>query len=245
MDWKLFFNRKKEYIKKVFYSLSQNYKDGSFAISKYQKIKLILYSVLIVGAVVFAAIISNLYSKKPTNEQNNFDIAIKNYRNEVILYSKQFNLNRNYIMAVIMLESSGKTDVPSRFEPAVFKKLKDVQNNNLVHLEYITKQDLKNADDAALRNLASSWGPFQLMGYKCIHLGIKIKDLRGVDAVYYGIFWIDQTYGDYIRQGRYQDAFHIHNTGHPVPANGKYKTYDPNYVTKGMKYMKYFEENMK
>ena len=240
MNWNLFFKRKQEYIKKVIYSLSQNFKDSELSSPKNKRICFIAIAAILAIVIVFL-----LANKQSPQKQNNFDIAIKNYRNDIMLYSKQFNLNPNYLMAVIMLESSGKPDVPCRFEPNVFKKLKDVKANKLAHLEYITSQDLKNADEAALKNLASSWGPFQLMGYKCIHLGIKIKDLRGPNALYYGVFWIDETYGEYVRQGRYQDAFHIHNTGHPVPTNGKYRTYDPKYVTKGIEYMKYFEQNMK
>ncbi|MCX6233495.1 MAG: hypothetical protein NT175_02060 [Bacteroidetes bacterium] len=52
--------------------------------------------------------------------------------------------------------------------------------------------------------------------------------------------WIDMTYGDYIRKGRYKDAFHIHNTGDTYPVAGPPKTYDPKYVENGLMYMKYF-----
>jgi hypothetical protein len=82
------------------------------------------------------------------------------------------------------------------------------------------------------------------MGYKCLHLGIKIKDLRGNSSLFFGVKWIADTYGDYVRKGKYADAFHIHNTGRPVPKNGKYITYDPKYVPNGLKHMEYFKEHL-
>ena len=101
--------------------------------------------------------------------------------------------------------------------------------------------DLRDATDGALKNMASSWGPFQIMGYKCIWLDIQLQDLRGEEALYWAVKWIDKTYGDYIRRGQYKDAFHIHNTGRPYPESGPPKTYDPKYVPNGLMYMKYFE----
>ena len=87
-------------------------------------------------------------------------------------------------------------------------------------------------------NLASSWGPFQVMGYKCIELGVKLEDIRGENAVYWGIYWINKNYGDWLRKGKFEEAFRIHNTGSP---NGK--TTNSNYVSNGMKYMRDFEKN--
>jgi hypothetical protein len=172
-----------------------------------------------------------------------FDAAIKNYGSEIKFLAKQFDLDPNFLMALVMLECSGRKDVPARFEPGVYNKLKEVQEHRRASLESITEIDIADANDDAIRNLASSWGPFQLMGYKCLHLGIKIKDLRGNRSLYYGVMWIDKTYGDYVRKGRFEDAFHIHNTGRPVPKSGKYLTYDPKYVPNGMSYMQYFKEH--
>ncbi len=105
----------------------------------------------------------------------------------------------------------------------------------------ITHAQLKDASDQAIRNLASSWGPFQLMGYQCIELGIHVRDIRGEQALYWGMFWINKRYGRYVRQGKLRDAFHIHNTGRPFPLFGKPFTHNPAYVENGMMYVRCFE----
>jgi len=172
------------------------------------------------------------------------DAALENYGDDISRLAGKYDLSKEYLMSLIMLECSGRRNVPARFEKGVYKKLLDVKAGKKT-LEGISKDELRDASDEALRNLASSWGPFQLMGYKCFHLNIQIKDLRGENSLEHGVDWINRTYGDYIRQGRYADAFHIHNTGRPVPQNGKYQTYDPKYVPMGLTYMETFREKMK
>ena len=197
---------------------------------------------LVAGAIALVVFLIFSVGKKAPSEQGGVQGAYNNYGREVKKLSRQFDLSPSYLMALIMLECSGVSDVPPRFEKHVFNKLKDVRAKKVSDLENISYNEISNASDDALRNLASSWGPFQLMGYKCIHLGITIKDLRGDNSLYYGVKWINDTYGDYIRKGRYKDAFHIHNTGRPVPKDGKYRTYDKNYVPRGLEYMKEFDK---
>lgn len=162
------------------------------------------------------------------------------YRNEVKLAAARYNLNYSYLMSLLMLECSGKKPAGSRFEPHVFKRLKQVRDGQRASYENVTSRHLANASDAALRNLATSWGPFQLMGYKCILLDVKIEDIRGPNGVEHGAKWINLTYGDVMRQGRYRDCFHIHNTGRPYPKSGGPKTHDPKYVPRGLAMMKQF-----
>ncbi|MGB2470589.1 MAG: hypothetical protein ACPIA5_07030, partial [Flavobacteriales bacterium] len=94
--------------------------------------------------------------------------------------------------------------------------------------------------DDALRNLATSWGPFQLMGYKCILLDVNIRDIRGPNGVEHGADWINQTYGNSLRAGRFKDCFHMHNTGSPYPKTGLPRTHDPQYVPRGLAMMNQF-----
>lgn len=146
----------------------------------------------------------------------------KNYGVEVTKYAEIYDLPAPYLKALIVLESSGKKPANSRFEKRVYSKLKSKYKNLL--------------SDAAIKNLSTSWGPFQLMGYQVNKLGIKINDIRGENSVKWGIKWINDTYGNYLREGKYEKAFRIHNTGKP---NGR--TFDPNYVNKGLHHIKYFE----
>lgn len=159
----------------------------------------------------------------------------RNYGKQVERIGEKFNLPVNYLKALIVLECSGRKKIPPRFEKHVFNKLQMVRDGKRKNYEDITKNDIIDASDEALKNLASSWGPFQLMGYKCVRLNLNIKDIRGDSSIYWGIKWIDQEYGEKLRKNKYEEAFRIHNTGNP---NGK--TYDPNYVKNGLKYIEYF-----
>ena len=249
-----YIEEKIEFFKKVKYSLLMDYKKykqklkpktkkTSKGKSKNQEPEKSNTLLKIVVAVMAAAVLFSVFyvGEKTPVETGGVQGAYNNYGREVKKLARQFDLSPSYLMALIMLECSGVSDVPPRFEKHVFKKLKDVREKKVSDLENISYKDISNASDDALKNLASSWGPFQLMGYKCIHLGISIKDLRGDNSLYYGVKWINDTYGDYIRQKRYKDAFHIHNTGRPVPKDGQYRTYDKSYVPRGMEYIKEFD----
>lgn len=249
--WK-YWQKKIAYFKRVKYSLMNNFKKKKKSISRKKAKadtankpgKLPMVMIVIVGLAALFLFLKYC-SKTPVKPQEmGFDAAIENYAHDIKILARRFQLPPEYLMAVIMLECSGRKDVPPRFEQGVYNKLVEIKEHKRASLESIYYSDLADATDEALRNLASSWGPFQLMGYKCLHLGIKIKDLRGNNSLYYGVQWIDGTYGDYIRQGKYADAFHIHNTGRPVPKNGKYLTYDAKYVPNGLSYMEYFKEHL-
>jgi len=195
-----------------------------------------------VGIVAFLLISYYQEQDFTKSEKAGIEAAVENYKDEVDKYAKKLDLPSSYLMAVIMLECSGRKTVPPRFEQKIYKKLKSLKNKEITKFENLTYETVDNATDDALRNLASSWGPFQLMGYKCTFLDIEIKDMRGDEAIYWGVKWINETYGEYLKAGKYKDAFHIHNTGKEYPATGKPFTYDPDYVEKGLHYMKYFEK---
>lgn len=180
------------------------------------------------------------YDRSPLNP-NIYIRTEKNYGKEIDKLAYDFKLNPSYLKSLIVLECSGRSEIKPRFEKHVYKKLKQVQSGDLDNYEAVTKELIHDANEDALKNLASSWGPFQLMGHKCLVLDIKIKDLRGPEALFWGIKWIDITYGDKIRNEEFEDAFHLHNTGKSFPSDGISKTHDPDYVNKGMAYMKKFK----
>lgn len=169
------------------------------------------------------------------------DALVKNYGKEIKKYSKEFNLPPTYIAALCMLESSGRKPVAGRFEKHVYARLKLVKLGVKSNYEHVTTEDLHDATDEAIRNLSTSWGPFQLMGYKCLMYDIKVRDLRGNDGMYWALKWIDESYGKMLRKGDFQNAFHYHNSGRVIPKNRKHFTHDKNYVKKGLEWMNYFE----
>lgn len=171
-------------------------------------------------------------------KKNVYDITNRNYGKKIEIYAKEFGLPAEYLKALVILECSGKRDFTPRFEKKVFERLKQVRSGERESYDNILQSDIHDATDAALRNLATSWGPFQIMGYKCIHLGLKLEDLRGENAVYWGIKWINLEYGDYLRQNQFEESFRIHNTG---KKDGR--TYDPDYVPNGLRHIKKFTKN--
>jgi hypothetical protein len=160
-----------------------------------------------------------------------------NYSDDVLKWAEAYDLPYPYLMALIQLESGGRKPAGKRFEPHVFEQLKAVRDGSRLAYENVTAVHLADASDEALSNLATSWGPFQLMGYKCILLEVQIRDIRGNEAIRFGTDWINQTYGSHLKRAAYQDAFHLHNTGKPFPKSGKSQTYHPDYVARGLHLM--------
>jgi hypothetical protein len=194
--------------------------------------------------------IKTYYRFLTTEEETTFDSTTPeavlrteaNYGAEIDKLAYQFDLSPEFLKALIILECSGLKKIKPRFERHIYKRLVNVKAGKLDKFENIRPSDLRDATDDALRNMAHSWGPFQIMGYKCIWLDIQLGDLRGDQALYWAVKWIDLTYGDYVRKGQYKDAFHIHNTGRPYPDSGPPKTYDSKYVPNGLMYMKHFAQ---
>ncbi|MBX7051851.1 MAG: hypothetical protein K1X54_07435 [Flavobacteriales bacterium] len=168
----------------------------------------------------------------------------KNYSEEMAEIAQEFDLPYEYLMALAVLECSGEKPAGNRFEKHIFNQLKKVRDGKQRKLENIKQKDLEQLDDEGLKNLATSWGPFQLMGYKVIPMGVNVADIRSEEqAAYLGAKWIKEEYGHFLRKKKWKDAFHYHNTGQRFPLSGRSKTHDPYYVSDGIKYMKYFEQH--
>jgi len=177
--------------------------------------------------------------------QTTAEKTYKNYREQTAAAAKKYDLPQEYLLALIVLESSGRKIVPHRFEKHVYAKLDAVARSKQSDLEGITSKQLYGMSVGNMKKLASSWGPFQIMGYKSFEIGADIDDLHGTNAVKTGAQWIDKNYGEYLRAGHFKDAFHIHNTGKQYPKISPPKTYNKNYVPKGLKYMDEFRKMIK
>jgi hypothetical protein len=181
-----------------------------------------------------------LYQTLKKGRLGSYQSVIYNYGTEIDVAAKKYDIDASFLKSLCALESSGKSNPGSRFEPHVYQKLKKLKNKEIDRYDCLISRDINNASDEALKNLATSWGPFQLMGYKCLELGVTVKDLRGKNTIDHSVSWISKSYGHLIRAKRFEDAFHFHNTGKLVPKFGRYLTYDKSYVPRGVKYMKYF-----
>lgn len=181
-------------------------------------------------------------SSQPPPNLNALDLAEHNYGSVVNELAEEHQLPYEYLMALIVLECSGIKPAGHRYEKGVYKKLLEVRSGERRKFENIRQHHLEGASDEALKNLATSWGPFQLMGYKCIALGAQVNDIRGDGATKWGVIWIEEEYGKMLRKGKFKDAFHIHNTGQKYPRSGKPRTHDPSYVDRGLRYIDHYRE---
>lgn len=180
--------------------------------------------------------------RKPNNhELTKLRRVEKNYGEFIDQLAPQFKISPAYLKALIALECSGLYPPKTRLEKHVLRQLKRVRDKEINSYGSITYDIIGDASDGALENLATSWGPFQLMGYQCIELDVLVKDIRGKNSVYWGIYWINKRYGKWLDRGDYKSGFHIHNTGRPFPRDGKSRTYDKHYIEKGLVYMRYFD----
>lgn len=189
-----------------------------------------------------------LYTKKGDNnlqlKRGNglVEITFQNYYQDVQHACERYpNIPPSYVLAIIGLECSGRKIIPRRFEKHIYRQLKQVKNGQLKQFERIEQKDLINQNENDLRELSSSWGPMQIMGYKSIPMKINRKDFDKANRVAIGIDWISKNYGTYLREGKFKDAFHIHNTGKPYPKYGKPFTYRKNYVNDGLRLMDSFK----
>lgn len=208
-------------------------------LSKKVLVRIVFIILVVVG--LFLVIYTKFDS---TGNQTGTEAAIKNYKEDVDYYAAKYNLPSSYLMALIMLECSGKKNISPRYEKHVYTKLKKFRDHKITRFENLTYEEVENLSDKELKALAKSYGPFQIMGYKSIKLGINVEDLQGKNAIAIGVKWINNEYGDYLRDGRFQDAFHVHNTGKIYPQSGQSETYDPKYVDNGLYYIRYFSNLM-
>ncbi|MBO6518213.1 MAG: hypothetical protein JJ975_16880 [Bacteroidia bacterium] len=116
----------------------------------------------------------------------------ENYGEQAIKAGKRYDLPPEYLLSLIVLESSGRKIIPQRYESHVFRKLDNVARGKANNLEGIKADQLSGMSDGELKQLASSWGPFQIMGYKCFEIDVEVHDLQGKNAVSNGAKWIDK-----------------------------------------------------
>jgi hypothetical protein len=171
-----------------------------------------------------------------------FPAAIKNYKKEVDSLAKVFDLPAAYLMSVIILESSGRKNTPVRYEQSIYDQLILLKKGKIDKFENLKPADLKRVSDKTIKALSCSYGPFQIMGYKAFILKVPLDTLKGKKNLYYSVKWINITYGDFLRNGDFKDAYHIHNAGKKFPNDGISQTHDPDYVRNGLKYQQYFEK---
>ncbi|MBN2723534.1 MAG: hypothetical protein JXR95_05620 [Deltaproteobacteria bacterium] len=205
--------------------------------------KIILFIVL--PAVLLTGL--RFFIKQPLSdsfEKASLNHVRQKYSGKVNSESSKYGVDPYFFLALIMLETSGRDHLP-RFEEHIHSRLLKYRKLKNGSFRKIPSGQLKKLSERDIRYFASSWGPFQIMGYNAYHLGIPVQELSGSNAITHGMKWIMKEYGYLIKRKRYKDALHYHNTGRKFPVDGKSLTHDPSYVFRGMKYIEYYRSNKK
>lgn len=146
------------------------------------------------------------------------------------------DISAAYMAALISLESSPPGNARSeRFEQHIYERLYNLKHQ-AQKFGSIKQSDLARYDDAGMRQLATSYGLTQIMGYHCIRMGCTIDELRGEDHLLWAIGYMMNHYQKAAAQKDWQAAFRIHNTGRP---DGRPHRAD--YVERGLLRMEYYQ----
>ncbi len=142
-----------------------------------------------------------------------------------------------YMAAIISLESwpPGNPD-SRRFEPEIYERLLQARQGVRPYGR-MGPSLLRRYDDAGLKQLATSFGLTQIMGYHCLDLGCDVKDLHSEHHLQWAVAWMHRRYEAYARRGDWEACFRIHNTGRP---NGRTTRLD--YAQRGVVRMAYYNE---
>jgi len=177
----------------------------------------------------------------------------------------------DFLAALTANESAGVQNA-ARFEPAVYRHLRDVAAGQSMaygrihatdldrtaeatlstkgddfHARYLTvafatnnRQSIAALEDDSLRQLATSWGYTQIMGYHVVGMNATVRNL--IDPRYHYHLAVELL-TDFARQYKldpqhdFEQLFRCWNSGSPAG-----KTYDPNYVANGLRRMQVYRE---
>ena len=133
--WK-YVQKKIAYLKRVKYSLMNNFKKKKPKSARKKEAdktdKLPLFIIVVVGLTALFLFLKYCSHTPPQPQEMGLDAAIGNYSHDIKILAHQFNLPPEYLMSVIMLECSGRKDVPPRFEQGVYNKLLEVKEQRQI-----------------------------------------------------------------------------------------------------------------
>jgi len=152
-----------------------------------------------------------------------------------------------FLAALIANESNGDPDA-SRFEKHVFKKLVEVREGTRKNYSTIHREHLVSLNDDALRLLATSYGPTQIMGYNAVLRHVDPLELNKPETA---IHLTLQMLAECARncgldvQADFEEMLRWWNTGSPYddPKTERVEgvTHDPNYVPNALRRMKVYK----
>lgn len=159
------------------------------------------------------------------------------------------------LLAALTANESGLDEGAARFEPGVYESLSFVVIGKRPEYEGIGALDLtkylENLTPAAtvlsMVNLATSWGPTQVMGWQALKRGYPIAELTNLETHYLrAVDILRDTAKEFpaivapagvqVAPGGWQAWFHCWNAGNPTG-----KTFDPNYPANGVRRLALYE----
>ena len=131
-------------------------------------------------------------------------------------------------------------NIPPRFEPNIFKRIKAVAEGEPAEYAGVTQTDLAGTDASYWRDLSSSWGPTQIMGYHAVRLNESLWNLRQPSTHYPIAAKIMAEFTDRFNLDptkQFEEMFRVWNVGVP---HGR-ETFDPNYISNGIMRMQIWQ----
>ena len=182
--------------------------------------------------------ITFFFIRCPENEEDAVMFHIYHSLNEEItLAVKGTDIDPAYLAALISLESHPPGNKKSkRFEENVYKRLLELKNDGR-SFGRISRSAILNRSDNEIRDLATSFGLTQIMGFHCLDLGCSPDDLKGNYHLQWAAAWMQKNYGKKAKQEDWPSCFRIHNTGHP-----RGETFRKDYVERGLARMAYYKK---
>lgn len=159
------------------------------------------------------------------------------------------------LVAALVANETGLDEGAARFEPSVYQDLSFVAVGRRPALNGIGGEDLQKYLDGltaqaavlALMNLATSWGPCQVMGWQALARGYALAELSNLETHFLRVVDILRDFGKefpailppagvQVATGAWLPWFPCWNAGSPEG-----KTFDPNYAANGVRRLALYE----
>ena len=122
--------------------------------------------------------------------------ALHNHGQRLKTLTMEYEISWPFVMAMYVMECDGQKECPPIYHEHIFQELKKVQSREKTEYQGIYVHHVIAANDEALRDLATSWGPFQIKGYQVVSIGIPLSQLRTHKQLDSSVIWLSHLYGD-------------------------------------------------
>ncbi|MBX7059406.1 MAG: hypothetical protein K1X75_15190 [Leptospirales bacterium] len=185
-----------------------------------------------------ALLLSLALAACPKNQEDAIMLSIyHDYHQQISDAVYGTDIEDAYLAAIISLESHPPGNADSeRYEAGVYRHLVDLKEKN-VAWGGLSRRRIEAFSDSELKELATSYGLVQIMGYHCLSMGCTVADLRGQDQLLWAVAFMQTHYGKLAHKQAWARCFRMHNTGSPEGETAR-----DDYVQRGLLRMDYYRE---